>query len=83
MQFHLLRYPDFGFASIYSHLRWEKLESLKFVPDLLRLMVDPEVVATSPCPIKSRVPVYCGFGSFVFLYLLARLTGAAPALYLP
>ncbi len=26
-------------------------------------MVEPEVVATSPCPIKSRVPVCCGFGS--------------------
>jgi hypothetical protein len=26
-------------------------------------MVEPEVVATSPYPIKSRVPVYCGFGS--------------------
>jgi|SRR3954464_6114343 hypothetical protein len=26
-------------------------------------LVEPEVVATSPCPIKSRVPVYCGFSS--------------------
>jgi hypothetical protein len=26
-------------------------------------MVEPEVVATSPCPIKSRVPVYRGFSS--------------------
>jgi hypothetical protein len=26
-------------------------------------MVEPEVVATSPYPIKSRVPVCCGFGS--------------------
>src|SRR4051812_2147122 len=25
--------------------------------------VEPEVVATSPCPIKSRVPVYYGFSS--------------------
>jgi hypothetical protein len=28
-----------------------------------RRLVEPEVVATSPCPIKSRVPVCCGFGS--------------------
>jgi hypothetical protein len=26
-------------------------------------MVEPEVVATSPYPIKSRVPVCCGFSS--------------------
>lgn len=26
-------------------------------------MVEPEVVATSPCRIKSPGPVYCGFGS--------------------
>src|SRR5271169_5569183 len=26
-------------------------------------LVEPEVVATSPYPIKSRVPVYCGFSS--------------------
>ena len=25
--------------------------------------MEPEVVATSPSPVKSRVPVYCGFGS--------------------
>ncbi len=28
-----------------------------------RRLVEPEVVATSPNPIKSRVPVCCGFGS--------------------
>ena len=27
--------------------------------------VDPEVVATSPYPIKSRVPVCCGFESIL------------------
>src|ERR1051325_2365613 len=26
-------------------------------------LVEPEVVATSPCPVKSRVPVCCGFDS--------------------
>ena len=29
----------------------------------IRNLVEPEVVATSPYPIKSRVPVCCGFGS--------------------
>jgi hypothetical protein len=28
-----------------------------------RRMVEPEVVATSPCRIKSPMPVYCGFSS--------------------
>src|SRR5215813_7567114 len=27
-------------------------------------LVEPEVVATSPCPVKSRVPVCCGFDSW-------------------
>jgi len=39
-------------------------------------MVEPEVVATSPCRIKSPVPVCCGFDS-VELVLAA---GVAPAL---
>src|SRR5882724_11947561 len=42
----------------------------------LRKLVEPEVVATSPYPIKSRVPVCCGFGS-VKMVLAA---GVAPAL---
>jgi hypothetical protein len=29
-----------------------------------RRLVEPEVVATSPYPVKSRVPVCCGFDSF-------------------
>lgn len=29
-------------------------------------LVEPEVVATSPCRIKSPVPVYCGFDSLKF-----------------
>jgi hypothetical protein len=29
----------------------------------LKVLVEPEVVATSPCPVKSRVPVCCGFDS--------------------
>ena len=40
-------------------------------------LVEPEVVATSPCRIKSPMPVYCGFSSLEHLVLAA---GAAPAL---
>ena len=39
-------------------------------------LVEPEVVATSPCPGKSRVPVCCGFDSLK----LVLAAGVAPAL---
>ena len=32
--------------------------------NLSQKLVEPEVVATSPCPVKSRVPVCCGFDSW-------------------
>ncbi len=44
--------------------------------ELFEGLVEPEVVATSPCRIKSPVPVCCGFDS-VKLVLTA---GVAPAL---
>src|SRR6266702_7641695 len=38
-------------------------QPLDFSLQPFRKMVEPEVVATSPYPIKSRVPVCCGFSS--------------------
>jgi len=38
--------------------------------------VEPEVVATSPCPVKGRVPVCCGFDSLK----VVLAAGLAPAL---
>ena len=42
-------------------------------------LVEPEVVATSPYPIKSRVPVCCGFSSvkMVLAVPMHRDTGDA------
>ena len=48
---------------------WTRTTTLAFkgrCPDIRRpgkKVVEPEVVATSPYPIKSRVPVCCGFSS--------------------
>ena len=52
------------------------LDSALRIPRSAFELVEPEGVAPSPCPVKSRVPVCCGFDS-VELVLAA---GLAPAL---
>ena len=64
-----------GLAPDSSSLRGMRLDRFVFMG--IAKEVDPEVVATSPYPIKSRVPVCCGFESFCKLVPVA---GLAPAL---
>src|SRR5205823_11605458 len=42
---------------------WCSIIQQSIYPPIQGRLVKPEVVATSPYPIKSRVPVCCGFGS--------------------
>ena len=58
---------------------WCSITQQSIYPPIQGRLVEPEVVATSPYPIKSRVPVCCGFSSrkMVLAVPMHRDTGDA------